>query len=223
MVGLPGETEGTRIDNALLCRELKLDMIGLGPFIPHPETPLKNSAKQSIDLTLKSTSLVRLLLPEANIPATTAIGTIDPAGKEKALVAGANVIMVNITPKEFKKDYLLYPDKICLDEDGRFILPQVETIRDCLDKDCASLVVKERELKYFYGALKIKPKLVVTDSQAFSKVAADIPAGQMLTSFSILFARKKGDLAFFVKGVSALKETPEDAKVLVLESCSHHR
>ncbi len=106
---------------------------------------------------------------------------------------------------------------------GRLILPQVETIRDLLDKDCACLILKERELKNFYDSLKVRPKLVVTDSQAFSKVAADIPSDQPLTSFSILFARKKGDLALFVRGIKALKSTPENAKILVLESCSHHR
>ncbi|MCX7820315.1 MAG: [FeFe] hydrogenase H-cluster maturation GTPase HydF [Brevinematales bacterium] len=105
---------------------------------------------------------------------------------------------------------------------GRLILPQVETIRDALDKDCAVLIVKERELKLFYDSLKIKPKLVVTDSQAFSKVAADIPPDQPLTSFSILFARKKGELALFVEGLRTLKNFPSDSKVMILEACSHH-
>lgn len=106
---------------------------------------------------------------------------------------------------------------------GRLILPQVETIRDLLDKDCASLIVKERELKYFYDNLKIKPKLIITDSQAFNKVAADIPESQLLTSFSILFARKKGDIAYYINGIKQLKNTPENANVLILESCSHHK
>lgn len=106
---------------------------------------------------------------------------------------------------------------------GRLILPQVETIRDLLDKDCAALIVKEKELKYFYDNLKIKPKLVITDSQAFSKVAADIPENQMLTSFSILFARKKGDLKFFIEGIKQLDATPSNAKILILEACSHHK
>ncbi len=118
MVGLPGETGETRINNALLCKKLELDMVGIGPFIPHQDTPLKDASRQSIDLTLKTTALVRLLLPRANIPATTATGTLDTEGREKALGAGANVIMVNITPTDFKKNYLLYPGKICLDEDG---------------------------------------------------------------------------------------------------------
>jgi len=106
---------------------------------------------------------------------------------------------------------------------GRLILPQVETIRDTLDKDCACLVVKERELFSFYQVLNKRPRLVVCDSQAFAKVAADIPADQPLTSFSILFGRKKGDLAVYVRGVKALATMPADAKVLVLESCAHHQ
>lgn len=106
---------------------------------------------------------------------------------------------------------------------GRLILPQVETIRDLLDRDCGVMIVKERELKYFYNALTLKPKLVICDSQVFSKVAADIPEGQRLTSFSILFARKKGDLALYVEGVRALKNVPKQPKILILESCAHHK
>ena len=102
-------------------------------------------------------------------------------------------------------------------------MPQVETIRDALDKDCCTMIVKERELGYFYSNLPTKPKLVITDSQAFSKVSADIPSQQLLTSFSILFARKKGDLPYFTRSIHALSQTPADAKILVLESCSHHR
>jgi len=106
---------------------------------------------------------------------------------------------------------------------GRLILPQVETIRDLLDRDCAALIVKERELEYFYSNLKIKPKLVITDSQAFNKVASYIPEDQPLTSFSILFARKKWDFTYFIKSFSKLKKLPEKCRVLILEACSHHR
>lgn len=123
MVGLPGETEEIRIQNALLCLKLGLDMIGIGPFIPHPETPLAQAAQYPIDLTVRAAALLRLLLPEANIPATTAAGTLDPLGREKMLMAGANVLMPNITPKEHKKDYLLYPNKICIDESGFECIP----------------------------------------------------------------------------------------------------
>jgi len=106
---------------------------------------------------------------------------------------------------------------------GRLILPQVETLRDALDRDCAALVVKERELSRFYGMLKEKPALVITDSQAFNKVAADLPAHQPLTSFSLLFARKKGDLQQFTQGLDALEKVPRGGKILVLEGCSHHK
>ncbi|MDF1568676.1 MAG: [FeFe] hydrogenase H-cluster maturation GTPase HydF [Spirochaetaceae bacterium] len=106
---------------------------------------------------------------------------------------------------------------------GRLITPQVQTIRDALDRDASALMVKERELYSTYRMLGKRPKLVVTDSQAFSKAAADIPEDQMLTSFSILFARKKGDLAKFLAGLAAAAKAPRSPKVLILESCAHHR
>jgi len=106
---------------------------------------------------------------------------------------------------------------------GRLILPQVETIRDLLDHDCAALIVKERELYSTYTSLGRRPDLVITDSQAFHKVAADIPEDQKLTSFSILFARKKGNPEYFIKSLKALASFPEEGKVLVMEACSHHR
>ena len=118
MVGMPGETEAIRINNALLCRKLELDMVGIGPFIPHPDTPLGGAIQVGLDETLRLTALLRLLLPKANIPATTAAGSLEPDGRERMLAAGANVLMPNITPVENKKDYLLYPGKICLDESG---------------------------------------------------------------------------------------------------------
>ena len=105
---------------------------------------------------------------------------------------------------------------------GRLILPQVETIRDLLDRDCAALVVKERELAFFYNRLGVRPALVITDSQAFHKVAADIPEDQPLTSFSLLFARKKGDPAWFIESLAALRNFPEEGRVLVMEACAHH-
>jgi len=105
---------------------------------------------------------------------------------------------------------------------GRLILPQVESIRDLLDKDCAVITVKERELGAWYGRLP-RPNLVVTDSQAFSKVAADIPEDQALTSFSILFARKKGDIGVYLDGARRMESLGPGGRVLMLEACSHHR
>src|SRR5574344_1940931 len=106
---------------------------------------------------------------------------------------------------------------------GRLILPQVETIRDLLDRDCSVVICKERELYDTYHSLGRKPDLVITDSQAFSKVAADIDEDQKLTSFSILFARKKGDPGYFIQSLARLAHFPKGGKVLVMEACSHHR
>ncbi len=106
---------------------------------------------------------------------------------------------------------------------GRLILPQMQTIRDVLDNDAKALVVKERELKSALESLKEKPSLVITDSQAFLKVDADTPGDVKLTSFSILFARFKGDLKSLVKGVKAIEELVPGDKVLVAEACTHHR
>lgn len=106
---------------------------------------------------------------------------------------------------------------------GRLILPQVQTIRDVLDNDAYSVVVKETELKQALNNLVKPPKLVVTDSQAFAGVSADTPADIMLTSFSILFARHKGDLETFVEGAKAIAGLQPGDKVLIAEACTHHR
>jgi len=105
---------------------------------------------------------------------------------------------------------------------GRLILPQVQTIRDLLDSDALCLMVKERELRRAIDQLKSPPKLVITDSQAFLKVAADTPSGVPLTSFSILFARFKGDLPTQVMGVLAIDTLKAGDRVLIAEACSHH-
>ncbi len=105
---------------------------------------------------------------------------------------------------------------------GRLILPQVQAIRDLLDNDACCLVVKERELRDALGRLREPPALVVTDSQAFLKVAGDTPPEVPLTSFSILFARYKGDLVELVRGATAIDRLRSGDRVLIAESCSHH-
>jgi len=142
MVGLPGETEETRINNALLCRKLELDMAGIGPFIPHSDTPLADSAQMPLDLCIRSTALLRLLLPKAHIPATTAAGSLDSSGREEMIKAGANVLMPNITPVSVKKHYLLYPGKICLEESGL----------DCIGCLSARVLTVDRKLSFSKGA-----------------------------------------------------------------------
>lgn len=106
---------------------------------------------------------------------------------------------------------------------GRLILPQVQTIRDILDHDAISVVAKERELKQAIADLQRKPKLVITDSQAFLKADADTPPDVLLTSFSILFARYKGDLETLVSGAKAIDSLQPGDKVLMAEACTHHR
>lgn len=120
MVGLPGQTLRSVARDLLLFRELALDMVGLGPYIPHPETPLGREATPSevpatVDFTCRCYALARLLLPHANIPSTTALSTIDPVhGRERGLTSGANVFMPNLTPANRREGYLIYPGKICV-------------------------------------------------------------------------------------------------------------
>lgn len=106
---------------------------------------------------------------------------------------------------------------------GRLILPQVQTIRDLLDHDCLTMVCKEYELKKALDSLKEPPKLVVTDSQAFLKVAADLPPEIPLTSFSILMARYKGDILALARGAKTLDTLQPGDKILIAEACTHHQ
>ena len=101
-------------------------------------------------------------------------------------------------------------------------MPQVQTLRDLLDSNCISIVVKENELKNALENLKTPPSLVITDSQAFKQVSEIVPDSIPLTSFSILFARLKGDLKAFSKGAKAIDKLQDGDRVLILESCTHH-
>lgn len=118
MAGLPGETPEIAAKNIMLLRELDLDMVGIGPFLPSPDTPLKDEKGGTLMAALKAVALARLVLRNAHIPATTAMGTIDPQGRQKALKAGANVVMPNVTPLKYRDMYLLYPNKICTGDDA---------------------------------------------------------------------------------------------------------
>jgi len=122
MIGLPGETPTILAENILLCRDLDLDMIGIGPFLPHVDTPLgetKNVYADDPDMHFVTLAVLRLVNPEAHIPATTAFDALWPGtGRNLALTRGANVFMPSSTPAERRKDYMLYPDKPCLDETG---------------------------------------------------------------------------------------------------------
>jgi [FeFe] hydrogenase H-cluster maturation GTPase HydF len=105
---------------------------------------------------------------------------------------------------------------------GRLILPQVNAIRDVLDNDAYCMIVKERELRDALDRLNRPPSIVVTDSQAFLKVAGDTPPGVLMTSFSIIFARYRGDLLEFVRGALAIDKLKPGNRVLIAEACSHH-
>ncbi len=118
MVGLPGESDDTLIRNVEICAELGVDMAGVGPFIPHPETPLGDSEQVPLERALYATALLRIFCPRTHIPATTAAGSLEKDGRERMISCGANVLMPNLTPVGQKKNYLLYPGKICLDESG---------------------------------------------------------------------------------------------------------
>lgn len=111
MVGLPGQTTQMIADDILLMKELDLDMVGFGPFIADPATPLNGAGHASLDLTLRTLAVIRIVMKNVHIPATTAMGTIDPQGRQLALKAGANVLMPNITPTQYREMYQLYPGK----------------------------------------------------------------------------------------------------------------
>jgi biotin synthase len=111
MVGLPGQTVETLAGDIVLMRKLKVQMAGIGPFIPNRQTPLGSCPGGTLELTLKTLAAARLALPLVHLPATTAVRTIDPFGRERALKGGANVIMPNMTPPAYRTNYLLYPGK----------------------------------------------------------------------------------------------------------------
>lgn len=132
MIGLPFQILEDLANDLLFFKELDIDMCGMGPYIEHEHTPLyqfRNMLKPKQErfyLALNMIAALRLLMPDINIAAATALQAIDPAGREKALTVGANVIMPNLTPCEYRKEYLLYEDKPCLDEDA-------ELCRNCLE------------------------------------------------------------------------------------------
>lgn len=161
---------------------------------------LLSSVKTDDLIVFKIKDLLVKLLPEDFVNSPKIVGDLIPQG--------STVILVIPIDKEAPK--------------GRIILPQVQTLRDLLDNNCVSVVVKESELKSAIDNLKIAPSLVVTDSQAFKNVSEIVPENIPLTSFSILFARLKGDLNAFSQGAKAIEKLQDGDRVLILESCTHH-
>ncbi len=127
MVGSPGQSIHTLAEDLLFLQELQPQMAGLGPFIPHHDTVFAKEPAGSVELTLYLLSLVRILLPEVLLPATTALGTLDPSGREKGLMYGANVVMPNLSPLKNRRQYELYDHKICTGEEAA-------ECRSCLER-----------------------------------------------------------------------------------------
>ena len=132
MIGLPFQTLEHLAGDLLFLKALDVDMVGMGPFIEHEDTPLYAFTdqlwprKERFDVSLKMVALLRIMMKDINIAATTAMQAIDKQGREKALKVGANIIMPNLTPLKYREDYLLYEDKPCLDEDA-------DECRNCLE------------------------------------------------------------------------------------------
>ena len=141
LVGLPEQTVESLADDILFFKELDADMIGIGPFSPHPDTPLKDCAQGNFILALKVMAIVRIMLKNINIPATTAMETLNPNGRLIALQSGANVVMPNVTSTEYRAKYEIYPDKICIND-------QPSKCRNCIETKIKSI---GREIAKDYG------------------------------------------------------------------------
>lgn len=116
MVGLPGQTVESVADDLLYLKDIGVDMAGIGPFIPHPATPLAHEHGGTLEMALRAMAVMRLLMPDINIPATTAMESLHPQGRIMALQAGANVVMPNVTRGEYRRQYELYPGKACVND-----------------------------------------------------------------------------------------------------------
>ena len=144
MLGIPGQTLDSVVTDLLTFQTLQLDMVGLGPYLRHPETPLGQSALTSevpvsVDFTCRCYAITRLLLPNANIPSTTALSTLDPInGRTQGLSSGANVFMPNLTPAFYREGYQIYPGKICV------IAPQADSL-DALKATLATLGLHQQK------------------------------------------------------------------------------
>ncbi|MBO4927666.1 MAG: [FeFe] hydrogenase H-cluster radical SAM maturase HydE [Clostridiales bacterium] len=118
MVGSPMQTTEHLLKDLRFLQDFKPEMVGIGPFIPHHDTKFKDEPAGTVEMTIRLLSIIRLLLPEVLLPATTALGTIDPMGREKGILAGANVVMPNLSPTDVRGKYLLYDNKICTGDEA---------------------------------------------------------------------------------------------------------
>ena len=235
-----GELGTLRIEKAytvLAKTDLLLLVIDPSKGVESHEVEVIKKAKQNKVSVIGVLNKIDLF-PQANpdeLSATLNIPVIPVSAVTHKGIDELKLAMIKLAPKDWMSstiigDLISPGDTIVLvvpidlaAPKGRLILPQVQTIRDILDHDAMALVVKERELKSAIGNLKNNPRLVVTDSQAFLKVAADTPPDVPMTSFSILFARHKGNLISLVEGAKAVEDLVPGDKVLIAEACTHHR
>lgn len=131
MVGSPRQRPEHLAEDLQFIHELKPHMVGIGPFVPHHDTPFAEEAQGGLELTLRLLAIIRLMEPHVLLPATTALGTIDPRGREKGILAGANVVMPNLSPQDVRKKYMLYDNKICTGDEA------AECVK-CLERRIAS-------------------------------------------------------------------------------------
>lgn len=115
MIGSPGQTSRHLAEDMMFMADFQPEMVGLGPFIPHSETPFRDEPAGSVERTLMVIALTRIMLPDALIPSTTALGTAEAEGRQKGVLAGCNVVMPNLSPLEFRKKYMLYDGKVGTD------------------------------------------------------------------------------------------------------------
>ena len=132
MAGSPGQTAEHLAEDLLFIRRLEPDMVGIGPFLPQHDTPFRDQPAGSLELTLFLLGLLRLMLPNALLPATTALGTIHPRGRELGILAGANVCMPNLSPERVRDKYALYDNKLCTGDEAA-------QCRSCLDQQMKSI------------------------------------------------------------------------------------
>lgn len=138
LIGLPAQTIESLADDILFFKSLDSDMVGVGPFLPHSQTPLKDCQSGSFDLALKVMAITRLLLPDINIPATTAMETISPNGRLIALKSGANVFMPNLSGEEYASKYEIYPEKSGINASKSGIISKIEEKLHCIGREISS-------------------------------------------------------------------------------------
>lgn len=146
MVGSPFQTEENLAKELLFLKKINPAMIGIGPFISHKDTPFKDEKSGTAELTIFMLALIRLTIPKVLLPATTALGTIDPLGREKGIMAGANVLMPNLSPVNVRKKYMLYDNKICLGDEAASC---IECLKKRIEETGDKIVISRGDSKNF--------------------------------------------------------------------------